>query len=208
MSPSKLNKDESINWRCQNYYKKGNLKCTATCTTRNNELIREPSSHNHEPVSRARIKLHEVLYDIKQVAPEQNKGMKRLFDEITQETISQHNEHGIALEEFAQCDFTFKNFKSTLYKIRHEQMPRLPKALNEINLQNEVYSTTNTKRRFLLSHTNNDLIIFASEYQLEILSQAERWHIDGTFKVRIYSINSIRFMLGFTKKCTYAFFRC
>jgi Ulp1 family protease len=66
-----------------------------------------------------------------------------------------------------------------MYKIRHEQMPRLPRSLNEIDLQDhQIYTKTTTNRRFLLSHTSNDLIIFSSDYQLEILSQAERWHID------------------------------
>jgi len=119
---AKVNKDESVNWRCENYYKKGEQKCSVTCTTSNSEFIRQPTKHNHEPASRARIQLHQVLYDIKQVAPEQKRDMKRIFEEATQGSISKHNEHGITLEEFAKEDFTFKNFKTMLYKIRHVQM--------------------------------------------------------------------------------------
>jgi len=52
---AKVNKDETINWRCENYYKKGELKCSVTCTTSNDQFTRPPSHHKHEPVSRARI---------------------------------------------------------------------------------------------------------------------------------------------------------
>ena len=67
-----------------------------TCTTSNDQFTRPPSHHKHEPASRARIELHQVLFDIKQVAPEQKRGMKRIFEEVTQEAISKHNEHSSA----------------------------------------------------------------------------------------------------------------
>jgi hypothetical protein len=76
-------------------------------------------------------------------------------------------------------------------------MPKLPKTLSDINLHDhQIYKKTKNKKRFLLSHTSNDLIIFASDYQLEILSKAERWHIDGTFNAspnlfyQLYSIHA------------------
>ena len=39
---SRQNANGSINWRCQNYNKKGDLHCNVTCTTMNDEFSRPP----------------------------------------------------------------------------------------------------------------------------------------------------------------------
>jgi len=57
---------------------------------------------------------------------------------------------------------------------------KIPKTLEDIDLSSEKYCKTKDKRQFLLSH-KKDMIIYASKYQLEILSASQRWHIDGTF---------------------------
>ena len=63
-------------------------------------------------------------------------------------------------------------------------MPILPRSLDLIDLVNPLYNSTSYKKRFLLydSLDTKRFLVFSSDRQLEILSRANRWHIDGTFK--------------------------
>ena len=67
---------------------------------------------------------------------------------------------------------------------RRQDTPKLPTDLPAINIDQDRYRLTNYNRRFILFDTNDDdrIIAHSSNVQLEILSKASRWHLDGTFK--------------------------
>jgi hypothetical protein len=173
------NKDGSINWRCQNNRIKGPNKCSVTCRTLNNTFIRPPieTQHNHAPENEAKIEMHECLQTIKENVPKTSKGIKRIFDETINDCISNSNK---SIEEFVPYIPKFKDVRSELYQLKHESIPKLPRTIDDIDLSSTKYNATKDDRRFLLAKTS-DIFIFSSSYQLEILSQALRWHIDGTF---------------------------
>ena len=67
---------------------------------------------------------------------------------------------------------------------RRNDTPKIPIDLPAINIDQDRYRLTNYNRRFVLFDTNDDdrIIAHSSNVQLEILSKASRWHLDGTFK--------------------------
>ena len=76
-----------------------------------------------------------------------------------------------------------------MYKLRHEtqiKKNKLPNHIESISFENDFYKYTRTSNdsRFLLFDTEDEdrIICFASNEQLLILSKAQRWHEDGTFK--------------------------
>ncbi|CAF1033769.1 unnamed protein product [Brachionus calyciflorus] len=65
-----------------------------------------------------------------------------------------------------------------------ENIPKLPKEKNEIDLTNPRFTSKSYSKPFLLFDTNDKdrITAFASDIQLEILAKSARWHIDGKFK--------------------------
>jgi hypothetical protein len=169
------NQDQSINWRCQNNRLKGELKCPVTCRTKGEIFIRPPhNKHNHPPEKEAKIKMHQVVQDVKANVVNQRQGIKRYFEETVSENIAKSN---LPIEEYIDYLPKYKDYEAHLFKLKHEQIPKLPKTIQDIDLSSEKYNSTKDARRFLLAQTSNDKIIFSSNYQLEILSSAVRWHI-------------------------------
>jgi hypothetical protein len=122
--------------------------------------------------------MHQSLQNIKDNVLSTSKEIKRLFDESINDVIANSDK---ALENFIPHIPKFKAYKNKLYEIKHESIPSLPKTIDQIDLSSSKYNSTKDARRFLLARTSIDIFIFSSSYQLEILSQALRWHIDGTF---------------------------
>jgi len=186
------NQDQSINWRCQNNRLKGQSKCPATCRTKDGKFIREPSEHNHPPEKATKIQMHECVQNIKENIHDIKKGVKRYFEEAINESIANNNR---PVEEYIDDIPKFNSYRTYLYRIKHESIPKLPKTIPEIDLSMEKYKLTKDGRRFLLLQTD-EFIIFSSKLQLEMLATAERWHIDGTFSAspklfyQVYTIHA------------------
>ena len=65
-------------------------------------------------------------------------------------------------------------------------MPLLPRTRETIDLDGQFITTLDGLRFLLFDTEGTDRIIaFASDRQLEVLSQSEQWHADGTFKSAI-----------------------
>ena len=78
----------------------------------------------------------------------------------------------------------FENKKNGFLASRRKDIPKLPDSLPAIKIDKDRYRLTAYKTRFLLFDTNDEdrIIAHVSSTQLEILSKASRWHMDGTFK--------------------------
>ena len=88
------NQDQSINWRCQNNILKGELKCQVTCRTKGEIFIRPPNNeHNHPPEKEAKIKMHQVVQDVKANVVNQRQGIKRYFEETVSENIANQSKN-------------------------------------------------------------------------------------------------------------------
>ena len=67
---------------------------------------------------------------------------------------------------------------------KHKDLPILPKFLFEIQLESDCLKLTSDQKRFLIFDSNDHqrILIFGLNSRLEILSKADRWHVDGEFK--------------------------
>lgn len=83
----------------------------------------------------------------------------------------------------------FNAISKQLYKLRNVFGFSLknPKTIDEIELTRAEFNlTTNSLRHLLVDkkspNTNQRMICYASDQQLQILSSCVRWHCDGTFR--------------------------
>ena len=94
-------------------------------------------------------------------------------DFITSELARSDNTDGGIIPSFLGC-------KSQMHRARRAEMPPVPKTFEDINLEGQ-WSRTCAGERFLLSQADN-IIIFATDQNLEVLAQSPIVFMDGTFK--------------------------
>lgn len=94
------------------------------------------------------------------------------------------------------------SLSASLYRARRQQYPALPQSLQDLQVIPDVFSNLGGgEERFLLSNTladNNGHLLFATDEALRWLSEANHWHMDGTFKsaprlfVQLFTIQVVR----------------
>ncbi len=72
--------------------------------------------------------------------------------------------------------------QTSLYRSRRARLPSLPRSRGDIQLEGEWTETTNS---FLLCSDGEEdkILIFATDEHLEMLANAERVYMDGTFQI-------------------------
>ena len=190
---AKRNKDGSINWRCQNYWKKDLTHCKITCTTLGNEFIRgreAPMVHNnaaghlvHQPPTQEKKIAMKMAQEVAETVPVTTKPLQQIWNKAV---IQYVQTPGIDFTQFSLAVPQFQNIRTKLIQIRREDMPLLPRTRETIDLDGQFITTLDGLRFLLFDTEGTDRIIaFASDRQLEVLSQSEQWHADGTFKSAI-----------------------
>ena len=66
------------------------------------------------------------------------------------------------------------SFGSGMQKSRQKVLPPIPKSIKDIVITEEWAKCDDKKRRFLLFHSSN-MLIFASDLELEVLSKCKHW---------------------------------
>jgi hypothetical protein len=145
------------------------------------------NSHGHGPQDEMYIDTLKSLNNLKIIAKER----------VTSSLSSIYNEEQTRLIEkygvdIAQTLPEFQSVRSGLYKAKRKGQPALPKSIDDINLDNMAsFKETEDHRRFLLKDfsfksskkdATERIIIFCSDWGLEMLCKASRIHSDGTFK--------------------------
>ncbi len=168
------------------------INCKSGCTTRNGQLLKPPTEHNHEPTSTATslILKQELKANIKKRAREDKKTpIPTIFKEELQKitmrnpNIEQTTENAKAicsLKSYACSVYNEKNNKGELQDLTNKR----PKIIDDIKLDNTKYTLTSANKPFLLfdeKYNSKRMICYASTNQLLILSHCERIHMDGTF---------------------------
>ena len=105
-------------------------------------------------------------------------------DFITSELARSDNTDGGIIPSFLGC-------KSQMHRARRAEMPPVPKTFEDINLEGQ-WSRTCAGERFLLSQADN-IIMFATDQNLEVLAQSPIVFMDGTFKLHGCFASSSRF---------------
>ena len=77
---------------------------------------------------------------------------------------------------------SLESIRSCLYRSRHEHTPTLPIHRRDVSLSGR-YTKTCSGEDFLLVDDGNDnkIMIFATEENLQLMSEADAFFIDGTF---------------------------
>jgi hypothetical protein len=182
----KVNRKEIglVYWRCTH---SRNSRCKSVCQTSGTDesstIIKGPTQHNHESQGEFAIEMKRMkgriikrsLTDtatlLKIYLAELNKSI-----ESTQARINSSNQQYVP---------KLKNFEAAIYKRRNLINHKNPKTIDEIDLaRSEFNLTANGLRHLLFDKKENKqrMICYASDQQLQILSECDRWHCDGTFR--------------------------
>ena len=94
------------------------------------------------------------------------------------EIISQEQNSADVLAQLPSLE----SIRSSLYRARHEDSPILPTLRRDVSLSTR-FSNTRSGEDFLLVDDGDDdkIMIFATEENLRLLSDAKAFYIDGTF---------------------------
>ena len=94
--------------------------------------------------------------------------------------------NGMSAEDIASSMPQYAQKKSSLYRKRWQNYPKLPCELGGLIIDTDIYKNTLTNgKRFLLIdciENNQRIIIFCSDFQLNILGSSTRIGADDTFK--------------------------
>ena len=93
------------------------------------------------------------------------------------------------------------SMKSSLYRIRRNRLPPLPKSRDEVHFEGE-WSITHAGERFLRTEDgegNDKIITFSTADKLKHLSESEKIYVDGTFQTcpklfyQIFTLHSMKY---------------
>lgn len=170
------NNESRTLWRCK-YAQRD--KCNARATTLHNGELLKPFSVQINGLHicqqcEVSATLHVFTQDLKETAAQSSAPVSRIYREKANDLFLKNPEACKKLKPL-------RNLKSTAYRARHSTIPTLPKTRAEICLP-ENYQQTKSGEQFLLSSLdNNNIIIFATKRNLEIMETCETLYCDGTF---------------------------
>lgn len=135
---------------------------------------------------------------MKERAKKYTTSIKKIFENAISETIV---EHKLNIQKAIFYAPKFRNNEKKLYKFRHENcVPNIPKSVDDIIFTGpySAFTLISCSQQFLLFDTKGEdrIIAFASDVQMVILTDAKRWHLDGTLKAaptlffQMYMINA------------------
>lgn len=85
-----------------------------------------------------------------------------------------------------------ENLKKSMRRTKQKDMPSNPQKLEDFDEIPDRYSKTLLDEKFLIHDSGKDpkrrILVFATKFNLEKLSKSETWFLDGTFKVRTFSL--------------------
>ncbi|QQP58582.1 Uncharacterized protein FKW44_003950 [Caligus rogercresseyi] len=160
-------------WKCDQYF---SLFCRARVHTNTDTIVKVVGQHNHAG-NIAKVEAIRAINLAKEIA-----------------ISTQESTHSIATNVFVGASISsvghlpnFNQLKRTIRNKRksQNQAPPQPFSLSELLIPME-YHLTYSQEPFLLFDSNDRgdrILIFSTQDNLTILSQANTWYADGTFKV-------------------------
>jgi hypothetical protein len=185
----RLYKDK-IYWRCILRSKcTGRMQTTiVTQVSDNAHIIVEPSLHNHVPDMKLAVRGESVA-----------SMRKRVRDAPTQPLFRAYKSSLAEMHEPVDLKSLlpgYRSVRSILQLERANNIPKLPKTKNDINLEGE-WGKTLDNEPFILPRADNNTLIFSTDENLKCLSESETLYVDGTFKVcpslytQLYSVHGL-----------------
>lgn len=166
----KLMSDKII-WKCQDYEYH---KCRGRCHTFNDAVIKV-SDHNHVP-NASKVEVKNIMTAIKEQALRTNDKPQNI---VCDATVSCSKSASGILPNFCCIK---KTIRRTRRKING--VPIAPTSLRELKIPDD-YKRTVAGKNFLLydsGPTNDRILVFSTEENLNFLFRSKHWFADGTFK--------------------------
>ena len=166
-------KDNKTYWRCAH----PDRTCSCTAVTINGDVQSSSGDHDHDNMEK---RIHELRLKtaLKENVQHTFQAVKRSYDTaVAAETA------GLAGAEFdarVRDMPLFESVRSSVYRHRLKAYPALPQRREDIDLNGERSETLGNER--FLSCNEDDMVIFASDDDLQRLSASEVLLVDGTFK--------------------------
>lgn len=166
--------DTTVFWRCSHY-----KTCPATVitSTEDDSVKKVGRDHNHQP-DQAQIEVSKRTAALKEAVKANTQvPVKRLYSEAFS---AADNDDG----DFLRSRPTFQSVRSTLYNQRRKTLPPFPRRIQEVMLEGS-WAESARGQPFLLADdgTEQKILVFSTDQNLEILSASEHVFLDGTFKV-------------------------
>ncbi|XP_062594510.1 uncharacterized protein LOC134255924 [Saccostrea cucullata] len=159
---------ETTMWTCS--VRSAKMRCHATVLQRGNSFVRGPNAHQHPGDLKLPL-LKKVSAEAKEVAVDQ---VFRPAREIVEATIADTIDNRFLAPKISNVKRYVNNYRAAF-------RPKDPTDLDfEINMD------FLQCQEFLIADVRvgeERHLVFATDHQLEILRQAKRWFIDGTFKI-------------------------
>ena len=132
--------------------------------------------HDHPP-NQAQTTTQLAIAGMSKRAREESSSINVIYDDQL-EVLSQEQNCADVLAQLPSLE----SIRSSLYRVRHENTPILPTHRRDVSLSPR-FTKTQSGEDFLLVNDGNDdkILIFATEENLRLMSDAEAFYIDGTF---------------------------
>lgn len=170
----KNNRGERTYWKCTT------PTCPATINTKNNTISgigQHP--HNHQ-ADHAKLVAKDIMNLITTKCQNEIRPVPSIYQE--EMTKLRDDEWDDDSREVVEKIPTFYSLKSTLYRARRKQTPKLPTTTTDIQLEGKWTQTTTGQQFLLFDDTQGPRIIaFATTENLTHLSTSDRIYCDGTF---------------------------
>lgn len=162
-------------WRCSTKGCPGRAHTIATDQPNPDVVHLQPHNHPSDPEDvlaiRSKFRLQQLAKD------NRTKPLSQIYrDFVAEESRTSYaveDDETPLLPQFTAC-------KTSMHRSRREGLPALPTSSSDVELPDE-WSQTLCGQRFLL-YKDDDTIIFSTDANLKLLSQADTLYMDGTFK--------------------------
>ena len=165
-------------WRCtQRTTCKGRVHTTGEGDNVTVVMYKDHDTHMPDEEKAVKVTVKSKLCEMAKEDP--IRPLKQLYkDFITSENLPDDADD-VLIPSFTGC-------RTQMHRSRHENFPVLPTSREEVKLEGE-WATTSTGQRFLL-HQDADMVILATDENLQLLADSEILFLDGTFKAapRLY----------------------
>ncbi|CAF0949937.1 unnamed protein product [Brachionus calyciflorus] len=174
----RINK-KSINWLCKVVNCPGS-ETLQIATIEIQHFVQHELVWLHKPFTDKEQASNQFKIDCKiRCESEPNLSARQIFQD-EQAILAKNSSASYA--ELARVLPNLTSLEPTLEKRKKKKRPNLPKSLKDTNLS-EPYTLNHKGEKFLiLNKSKYKILIFCSPTQLDALSKATHWYVDGTFK--------------------------
>jgi len=169
--------DGKIIWRCES------RTCGARVHSRNDRLLQQVGDHNHA-IQHGKAEIESVRSEMKEFAKQRQEPTRVIV------------QRGVSAVPVGLANLLPSRDVLSRDVRRHRQSVRLDE--NDLT----PYSLTIEGNDFLRIQ-NNDMVIFASDVDVEFLSRCDHWFADGTFRVTPAGYDQLYTLHGFLNDRTY-----